>query len=398
MGIEHTAGNTTIKDSGYRREFESGAHRDAGEGKGFFHLLPYQGLLEVAQVFEGGAKKYTSNNWRLGMPLSVYVNSGLRHLLKASQGWDDENHMAMAAWNALCFIETRHMINQGSLPSELDDIDNWLTVDGVAEAMAGIRRDNAAKQVRQRMVGTGPTNGEREAHRDLMTEIAKTMSEIDEADEAPAEVQQEQVATAPVIVSDAEDEELSFQAAPYRPADFGGYQEVKLSNGQNFVQAPKPSPAGVAEMAGLGLHEDNGYLAGSALNGGIAPGTGLLRDTRGGPVLIASDDPHEKTWPVEPAPKPQPKLLVPEVSFRRPKGLLRSAAHAAFAKLGFFPYPTVNMVEKKSDDERLDHTQIEKALDEIFCGLENGKGEATCCVGGCAHPSPERYDASKDPR
>lgn len=72
MSTQYESGGTVIKDSGARRVFDSGAHRDRGEGKGAFHLLPFQGLLEVAQVFEAGGRKYTANNWRLGMPVEMY--------------------------------------------------------------------------------------------------------------------------------------------------------------------------------------------------------------------------------------------------------------------------------------------------------------------------------------
>ena len=136
------AGDTVIKDSGARRVFASGAQRDRAIGKGAFALLPYQALLEIAQIFEAGGIKYTPNNWKLGMPLSEYANSGIRHALKAAAGWDDENHAAQAAWNFMCLIETRHMIRQGFLSPELNDIDNWLTTDGVKAAMESVKAEN----------------------------------------------------------------------------------------------------------------------------------------------------------------------------------------------------------------------------------------------------------------
>lgn len=148
-----TIGGTTIKDSGERRVFATGAHRDRAVGKGAFNQLPFAALLEVAQVFEAGAIKYTANNWKLGMPLSEYANSGIRHAVKAAQGWDDENHAAMAAWNFLCLIETRAMIARGQLPAELNDIQNWLTDAGVERAMVFVREQNekrlAAQQQQQ---------------------------------------------------------------------------------------------------------------------------------------------------------------------------------------------------------------------------------------------------------
>ena len=145
----HVAGSAIIKDSGARRVFSTGAHRDRAVGKGAFHLLPYQAVMEVAQVFEAGGAKYTPNNWRLGMPVSEYYNSGVRHAMKAAQGWDDENHAAMAAWNFMCAIETRWMVKQGFLPPELDDIQNWLTQDGVQKAFEAVKKENEQRLARK---------------------------------------------------------------------------------------------------------------------------------------------------------------------------------------------------------------------------------------------------------
>ncbi len=135
-----------IKDSGERRVFDSGAHRDRVVGKGAFNLLPFHGIEAVARVFEGGAIKYSKNNWRLGMPVSEFINSGCRHGVKAANGWQDEDHLAMAAWNFLCAIETKWMVSQGYLPKELDDVDDFLTPDGIKEAFKKIKEENANKK------------------------------------------------------------------------------------------------------------------------------------------------------------------------------------------------------------------------------------------------------------
>lgn len=144
--LEHAVGGTVIKDSGARTEYATGAHRDLGEGKGFFHLIPFDGLQRVAKIFEAGSKKYRANNWRLGIPLSSFVNSGIRHAIKAANGWEDEDHLAQAAWNFLCAMETQAMVKRGQLPKELLDVDDWLTNEGVARAMIIIRQDNAARK------------------------------------------------------------------------------------------------------------------------------------------------------------------------------------------------------------------------------------------------------------
>ena len=137
-----------IKDSGNRREFNTGAVRDIQEGKGRCDLLPldviaelyqepvfyriynftvdgntmwlYEALaltmpkfgnystmfLEVAIHFEEGAKKYGDRNWQKGIPAHCYIDSAVRHYLKHLRGDDDEPHNRAFVWNILCCIWT----------------------------------------------------------------------------------------------------------------------------------------------------------------------------------------------------------------------------------------------------------------------------------------------------
>ena len=136
-----------IKDSGNRTEFASGAVRDMHEGKGRCDLLPlgvvadllddptiqyicefqktanitYLSLalrfnrvfdnmetlcLEAARQFEDGANKYGENNWRRGIPVRCYIDSGMRHYLKFLRGDDDEPHDRAFAWNIMCAMWT----------------------------------------------------------------------------------------------------------------------------------------------------------------------------------------------------------------------------------------------------------------------------------------------------
>lgn len=143
-----------LKDSGNRTEFESGAVRDVQEGKGRCDLLPLDvvaamippherqhcviaciekftdmgdvahlygalqwfrelrrwdlpsTLLEVSVHFEDGAKKYGDNNWRKGIPVRCYINSGIRHYLKWVRGDNDEPHDRAFCWNIMCAIWT----------------------------------------------------------------------------------------------------------------------------------------------------------------------------------------------------------------------------------------------------------------------------------------------------
>ena len=136
-----------IKDSGERRQFETGAVRDIQEGKGRCDLLPlcavgsisrdavflflgkfqedgyiehldnalrsfrgfsdgYTMLLEVSKHFEEGCKKYGENNWKKGIPVRCYIDSAVRHYLKWMRGDKDEPHDRAFCWNILCAIWT----------------------------------------------------------------------------------------------------------------------------------------------------------------------------------------------------------------------------------------------------------------------------------------------------
>lgn len=160
-----------IKDSGERREFQSGAVRDIQEGKGRCDLLPldvvskwaesindssslgailhciysyknsyphninpiYQAmnefcadmswsmsdaLLEVSVHYEEGAKKYGEYNWQKGIPSHCYLDSGIRHLLKHYRGDTDERHDRAFIWNMLGLVWND--LNK----SELNDVCN----------------------------------------------------------------------------------------------------------------------------------------------------------------------------------------------------------------------------------------------------------------------------------
>ena len=145
-----------ILDSGVRREFTSGAVRDIQEGKGRCDLLPldivgeylgefkpelmeiflsinsfirgvtdkrsifkaidtfccltgwsvFEMLLEVSRHYEEGAKKYEERNWEKGIPAHCYVDSGIRHLIKWANEWNDEPHDRAFVWNMMCLLWT----------------------------------------------------------------------------------------------------------------------------------------------------------------------------------------------------------------------------------------------------------------------------------------------------
>ena len=136
-----------IKDSGERRQFDTGAVRDIQEGKGRCDLLPldvvgyvlknltltkisrfietgfiqflfdalsscgifhdpHTMFLEVSKHFEEGCKKYGENNWQKGIPTHCYIDSAVRHYLKWLRGDNDEPHDRAFCWNIMCCIWT----------------------------------------------------------------------------------------------------------------------------------------------------------------------------------------------------------------------------------------------------------------------------------------------------
>lgn len=115
-------GEFVVKDSGARTQFTTGAVRDAQDGKGFFHCIPFIAIEALAKLYEAGAKKYAKDNWKKGIPLSRFIDAIFRHAFKLSEGWRDEDHAAAVMWNAAGFIWTLDAMKRGALPAELNDI------------------------------------------------------------------------------------------------------------------------------------------------------------------------------------------------------------------------------------------------------------------------------------
>ena len=147
----------TIKDSGDRTQFSTGAVRDMHAGKGRFDVAPMEVvanilhspvlsmvadfqrtgktdrlyaaieqftiecysensdeetlnklsstmLLEVAKHYEEGAIKYEPDNWRKGIPVWCYIDSATRHYVKWRRGDTNERHDRAFIWNLMCCI------------------------------------------------------------------------------------------------------------------------------------------------------------------------------------------------------------------------------------------------------------------------------------------------------
>lgn len=113
-----------IEDSGVRQNFSTGSQRDSRYGKGRYDLLPARAIRRIARHFEAGAVKYDPRNWEKGQPFSRYIDSSLRHTFSYLDNQNNEDHLAAAAWNLLCLIETQERITSGLLPKELADLPN----------------------------------------------------------------------------------------------------------------------------------------------------------------------------------------------------------------------------------------------------------------------------------
>ena len=114
FNIGNAGGNTMAKkyetkDSGRRKDFDSGMRRDIQEGKPRFDLimpptLPYdeQLLTRVAMIFGRGAEKYGENNWQLANSveeLTRFKASAFRHFMQVMSGEEDEDHIAATVFN-----------------------------------------------------------------------------------------------------------------------------------------------------------------------------------------------------------------------------------------------------------------------------------------------------------
>jgi len=166
-----------LPDSGARQKFKTGAVRDISKGKGRCDLLPldtiervlsdyeywsvvrketsspmptvlelinryidtvetfhlsnaicrfideefkgdiYGAFIELSKHYEDGAKKYSPNNWKLGINVHCFIDSAIRHYLKYLRGDTDEPHNRAVLWNLVgAFWTHDHIPSMVDLP------------------------------------------------------------------------------------------------------------------------------------------------------------------------------------------------------------------------------------------------------------------------------------------
>lgn len=111
----------TIKDSGKREEFSTGAKRDTQDDKPWFHVdSPYADLRGAKWLGQGG-RKYGPNNYKAGMPMSRYLASLKRHLNAFERGLDDEDHLAAVLFNVKGLLHMEEGFKLGKYPVEMID-------------------------------------------------------------------------------------------------------------------------------------------------------------------------------------------------------------------------------------------------------------------------------------
>ena len=108
-----------------KREFSTGAKKQAAKGKGTPVLFPGDAYLEICKHFEEGAETHEARNWEKGIPLGELINSLERHIAEEKMGMTDESHDRAIAWNAVVYLATKLRIKAGILPAKLDDMPKY---------------------------------------------------------------------------------------------------------------------------------------------------------------------------------------------------------------------------------------------------------------------------------
>lgn len=117
----------SVKDSGQRQSFNTGAVRDTQDGKPRYDLIPATALKRLAIHYANGAKKYGDRNWEKGIPASRCLASTMRHLFDWVLGDRSEDHLSAVLFNIMAIIhweETSNLSMQDNLgpPRNLNNL------------------------------------------------------------------------------------------------------------------------------------------------------------------------------------------------------------------------------------------------------------------------------------
>ena len=114
------SGKFVVKDSDKKQTFKSGAMRDVDDNKPRYELIPVEALKRVAMLYTAGAKKYSEDNWRKGMPYRRAYASLLRHAFAFSEGNTAEDHLASVIFNAMAimYYQEKKMDHLDNMPGK----------------------------------------------------------------------------------------------------------------------------------------------------------------------------------------------------------------------------------------------------------------------------------------
>lgn len=109
------------KDSGQRKEFNSGMVRDTETGKPRYDLIPPELLKRLADLYARGAEKYNDENWKKANSEEEYKRmkaSAFRHFMDWFAGWNtEEDHAIAVVWNIFAYEwHTKHKLDSTLYP------------------------------------------------------------------------------------------------------------------------------------------------------------------------------------------------------------------------------------------------------------------------------------------
>ena len=105
------------KDSGERKQFQSGMVRDTDKGKPRYDLIPPELLKRLADLYARGAEKYGEYNWQKANSQEEYTRlkaSAFRHFMDWMNGWNiEEDHAVAVVFNIFGYEwHTKHKLDK----------------------------------------------------------------------------------------------------------------------------------------------------------------------------------------------------------------------------------------------------------------------------------------------